>query len=303
MESRALDYKEVVVDDAADQAGNQAGSQPGNRARQGAREVAGAAQRVQQSRTFEAVARCGFAASGLMHLLIGVLALRLALGKSGQADQSGAVAQLAKHPGGAVLLWIGFIGCLALALWQVGEVFLGGLRFEDRDRLKHRIKSVGLAIVYAAVGTTFGIYALGGSSDSGETSQDASTKLMQAPGGTVLLFLVGAGIVAGGVFYAVKGLRQKFVADLERLPPGSLGTAVRWAGIVGHVGKGAALAVVGVLVAVAALRHNPDQASGLDGALKGLREQPYGDAALFLVAVGLLCYGIYLGARARYAKM
>ncbi|NKX54319.1 DUF1206 domain-containing protein [Arthrobacter sp. E918] len=277
--------------------------QAGDRAKRGARQVAGAAEQASQSRSFEAVARFGFAANGLLHVLIGALALQLALGKSGEADQTGAVAQLAARPGGAVLLWAGFIGAAALALWQVAEAVFGGRRFRDRDRLKYRLKSAGLAVVYAAVAGTFGVYALGGRSSSRESSQDASAALMQAPGGTVLLFLVGAGIVAAGAYFIFRGVRRKFLEDLRSLPAGRAGQAVTWSGTAGYIGKGLALAVLGILFAVAAIRHDPARATGLDGALKGLREQPYGDAALIVVAVGLICYGLYMAARARYAKM
>ncbi|MFD1213075.1 DUF1206 domain-containing protein, partial [Arthrobacter sp. GCM10027362] len=204
---------------------------------------------------------------------------------------------------GAVLLWAGLVGAAALALWQVLEAAFGGRLLEGRDRLKYRLKSAGLAVVFAALAATFGSFALGGGSDTGEKSRDASTALMQAPGGPVLLFLVGAALVAAGAYYVFKGARRKFLQDLQQLPAGSLGRAVTGTGTAGYLGKGAALAVLGVLFAVAAVRHNPAQATGLDGALKGLRDQPYGDVALIVVAAGLICYGLYLAARARYAKM
>ncbi|MCG2623336.1 DUF1206 domain-containing protein [Arthrobacter sp. I2-34] len=273
------------------------------RGMQAAREVSGAAERAKQSKAFQAVARCGWAANGLLHLLIGYIALRLAFGHAGEADQSGAVGQLAATPGGVVLLWAGLAAGAALALWQVSEAVFGGRRFEGRDRLKYRVKSAGLAVVFALLAATFGSFALGGGTDSGEKTQDASTALMQAPAGAVLLFLVGAGIAAAGVFYVVKGARGKFRDDLRQLPAGTLGRAVTWTGTAGYIGKGLALVVLGILFAVAAVRHDPAQATGLDGALKGLRDQPFGDAALIVVALGLICYGLYLGARARYGKM
>jgi len=275
----------------------------GERGTEAAAEVAGAAQRAQQSKTFETVARCGWAANGLLHVFIGAIAFGLAFGRSGEADQSGAAGQLAKTPGGEVLLWIGLAACAALALWQVSEAVFGGKRFEGRDRLKYRIKSAGLAVVFAVLAGTFGSFAFGGGTDSSEKSQDASSTLMQAPGGVVLLFLVGAGITVAGGYYVYRGIRRKFLADLKQLPAGTAGSAVTWTGIVGYIGKGLALAVLGILFAVAAVRHDPSQATGLDGALKGLRDQPYGSAALTVVAVGLICYGLYLGARSRYGKM
>jgi hypothetical protein len=162
---------------------------------------------------------------------------------------------------------------------------------------------VGLAIVYGAIAVTFGSFALGSGGDSSEKSQDASTALMQWPGGAVVLFLIGAVIIGAGIYYVIKGLFRNFLGDLKPLPLGRVRTAVSWVGIVGFVGKGLALVVLGLLLAVAAVQNDPQDVKGLDGALKALREQPFGPAALAVVAVGLICYGLYLGARARYAKM
>ncbi|MGM0931586.1 MAG: DUF1206 domain-containing protein [Actinomycetota bacterium] len=260
-------------------------------------------ERVADSKQFERVARTGFVASGLLHVLIGAIALRLAFGGSGQADQSGAASGVAQTPGGLILLWAGMLGAAALALWQVSEAVFGRHGWEKKKKWGYRAKSVGLAIVYGAVAASFGSFALGSGGDSSQSSQDASTKLMQWPGGAVVLFLIGAVIIGIGIYYAIKGLFRNFLSDLKPLPLGRVRTAVTWVGIVGFVGKGLALFVLGLLLAVAAVQNDPQDVKGLDGALKALREQPLGPAALAVVAVGLICYGLYLGARARYAKM
>ena len=81
-----------------------------------AAKAAGAAEKATESRGFVLAARVGFVAAGLLHVMIGVIALRIASGGSGTADQSGAIQELATTPGGGVLLWICFLGCVALAL-------------------------------------------------------------------------------------------------------------------------------------------------------------------------------------------
>ncbi|WP_336716030.1 DUF1206 domain-containing protein [Arthrobacter sp. USHLN218] len=274
-----------------------------DRAKREARRAKDTAEEASESKTLEIVARFGWAASGLLHVLIGVLALRLALGASGEADQAGAVSELSSKPGGALLIWAGMIACAALALWQFSDAAFGYRHLEDKKKWGKRAKAVGLGIVFAAISSVFGVFAFGGSSDSSETSQDASSKLLQFPGGAIVLFLIGAGIAAAGIFYVYKGIVQKFLDDLKTLPPGAQRIGVSWLGTFGYIGKGAALVVLGILFSVAALHQDPEQAKGLDGALKALKEQPFGDAALILIAVGLMCYGLYLGARARYGKM
>jgi hypothetical protein len=85
----------------------------------------GMAERATDNSAFEYTARAGFAASGVLHLLVAYLILRIAFGSGGNADQSGALATIAKQAGGAVMLWIVAIGLLALGLWRVAEALIG----------------------------------------------------------------------------------------------------------------------------------------------------------------------------------
>ena len=228
---------------------------------------------------------------------------RGATGGSGSADQSGAVAALAGSPGGTVLLWACFLGCAALAVFLFSEIFFGATQRSDRDRLKHRVKMGGQAVVYGAIGAVFGTYALGGTSDSSGSTQSLSARLMAHPAGTVLLIVVGLGLVVAGAFFVHRGVTRSFRENLKRLPPGTAGRAVMWLGTAGYAAKGVALAVLGVLVVVATVRSDPEQSSGLDGALKALQEQPFGAWILGAVALGLICYGVFMVVRARYQRM
>ncbi|MFW6187907.1 MAG: DUF1206 domain-containing protein [Actinomycetota bacterium] len=265
--------------------------------------AADAADDATDSRGFVLAARAGYVAAGLLHVMIGVIALRVATGGSGSADQSGAVAALAGSPGGTVLLWACFLGCAALAVFLFSEIFFGATQRSDRDRLKHRVKMGGQAVVYGAIGAVFGTYALGGTSDSSGSTQSLSARLMAHPAGTVLLIAVGLGLVVAGAFFVHRGVTRSFRENLKSLPPGTAGRAVMWLGTAGYAAKGVALAVLGVLVVVATVRSDPEQSSGLDGALKALQEQPFGAWILGAVALGLICYGIFMVVRSRYQRM
>ena len=265
--------------------------------------AANAADDATDSRGFVLAARAGYVAAGLLHVMIGVIALRVATGGSGSADQSGAVAALAGSPGGTVLLWACFLGCAALAVFLFSEIFFGATQRSDRDRLKHRVKMGGQAVVYGAIGAVFGTYALGGTSDSSGSTQSLSARLMAHPAGTVLLIVVGLGLVVAGAFFVHRGVTRSFRENLKSLPPGTAGRAVMWLGTAGYAAKGVALAVLGVLVVVATVRSDPEQSSGLDGALKALQEQPFGAWILGAVALGLICYGVFMVVRARYQRM
>ncbi len=262
-----------------------------------------AAEEAVNSKGFELAARAGYVAAGILHFLIGLIALGLARGGSGSADQSGAIGQLAGSPGGTALLWFCFIGCLALALFQLGQVFFGARGRSGRDKLKDRLKSGGQAVVYAVIGVTFGQYALGGSSNSSGSTRSLSATLMSSPAGAALLLAIGVGILVVGGYFVHSGATRRFRRELSGLPAGGPGTAVVVLGVTGYIAKGFALGVLGVLVVVATVTNNPEQSTGLDGALKTLREQPFGVWLLGAVALGLMAYGVFMVLRSRYQRM
>jgi hypothetical protein len=261
----------------------------------------GAARTAENSRTLEMLARVGFAVLGLVHILIGGIAIGLVGGSGDSADQSGAMRELASKPGGIVVIWVVVVGMFALALWQVGQVFLIG-ESDPKKKWGRRASELGKGIAYGAVGATASTFAVGGSSSSSNSSQGMSAKLLATPGGVVLLVIVGLVVAGIGVAFVVQGVLKKF-EKLLVIPAGTTGRVVRGLGIGGYVAKGIALFVVGVLFVVAAVTADPEKASGLDGALKALVDLPFGKIILVLVGIGLIAYGLFCGARARWAKL
>jgi hypothetical protein len=248
-------------------------------------------------RTVEPLARIGYALSGLLHLLIGTLAVRVALGGGGSADQSGALSQVAAQPFGRALLWVGVVGFVALALVYVSAAVWGPQRSGER------VRSAAKALVYLALAWTALGFARGSGGSSSRQSADVTARLLGLPGGRLLVVVIGLVVVGVGGYHVAKGSRKKFLRDLRGGVEGQLGGAVVKTGTVGYVAKGVALVVVGLLFVVAAVRSDPSQATGLDGALRALREQPFGVVLLLVVAVGLAAFGVYSIARARYGRL
>lgn len=250
-----------------------------------------------------AIARAGFVVSGVLHVLIGVIAFQLAFGESGEADQGGAISQLAAQPAGYALIWIGACACLALGLWEASGVVFGYRHAPARKRLGRKLAAAGRAIVFFALAASFASFALGNRKDSGESTSDASAQVMQMPGGPLLLVAVGAGIAIAGIVFAAKGVMRSFTKQLD-LPAARLPRqAAVVLGAVGYVAKGIALFLLGLLFIVATLQANPEESTGLDGALKSVRAQPFGPYALAFIGIGLGCYGAYLVFKSRLAKM
>ncbi|WP_332603614.1 DUF1206 domain-containing protein [Arthrobacter sp. S2(2024)] len=101
----------------------------------------------------------------------------------------------------------------------------------------------------------------------------------------------------------VLGLKGSFKKDLLLPPPGNARTVVTGLGVVGYAAEGIALFLVGLLFIIATANARPQESTGLDGGLKALREQPYGVYLLVAVGAGLICYGLYLVAKTKFARM
>jgi hypothetical protein len=258
-------------------------------------DVRQAASRAGDHPVLESAARLGYVVNGLVHLLIAWLALQVAWGGSGgSADQSGAMQTLAGNDIGKVLLWIAVVGFLGLGLWQVTEVIVG------RGKTSDRVKAAAKAVVYLFLTFSFFTYARGGStSSSSQQSVDFTESLMGQPFGRILVGAVGVAVVAVGIYHVYKGAKKKFLEDLREHPD-------QWvvrAGQFGYIARGVAFGLVGGLFILAAVRTQPDKATGLDGALRTLRDAPYGQILLTIVALGFISFAVYLFARAKYARV
>lgn len=235
------------------------------------------------------VARLGMVAYGVVNLLIGWLALQLALGdRSGSADSSGALHELAKQPLGATLVWAVALGMLLLVVWRVLEV-----------AVDHEWGAGIKALLYAAIGLSAINIALGNGSKGGTDSWTA--QLMQLPGGQLLVGAVGLGIIGYGLHQLHKGWTEGFRDDLVvGATDGDVGSAYVVLGKVGYIAKGVAVGIIGGLFVWAAIEHSAKKSGGLDVALQTVLEAPFGPVLLGAIALGILCYGVFCLARAKH---
>lgn len=268
------------------------------RAGRKARRVAG---RAHNSRALTLIARIGFAASGLMHLLMGYIAIRIAFHHGGESDQSGAFAQLTKLPGGMIVLWATVAGLTALGLWLLLQASLG-IGSSSKKRWVRSLVSLCKGACYLALAITALSFALRRPSNSATATRHATATLLSLAGGQALLIVVGLATAGIGGYLIYKGARQKFREDIT-LPSGPSQRAITALAMTGYVAKGIAILTLGILFVVAAVKVDPQDASGLDGALKALAALPFGEAILVIVGTGLMAYGLYSFARARLATL
>jgi len=264
------------------------------------------AREVTDHPVLEAVARLGLIAYGVMHLLIGWLAVQLARGADRtDADQTGALQTVADSPGGLVLLWLIGLGLLSLGLWQAGEVLLWWHGLFDRAHWKRVVfvctKCLAKAAVYAVLGVTALLFAVGLEYQADERLRELTGETLEVPGGTALVVAVAVGVVAVGLYTVVRGLTGGFMEDIDlSAAPDRVEPYIETVGRVGYVAKGIAFVLVGVLLWRAATSADVSTATGLDGALTAIAAVRGGPWLLVGVAVGFAAFGVYALARARY---
>jgi hypothetical protein len=249
------------------------------------------------------MARAGLAARGVIYILIGWVAVLVALGEArGAADQRGALQMLAAKPYGLVSLWLLAAGFISYALWRLSEAAFGVA--VDGNGAGPRLKSLGRAVVYAAFAvTTFSVIGGARRSQSGQ-QRDWTAKVMSHPGGRWAVGLLGVIVVIVGLVLVVQGVRRTFLKYLQtgQMSPRTRRIVTRL-GVIGTTARGLVFALTGALVVEAAVKYRPSKAGGLDTALRTLRDQPYGKFALIIAALGLITFGVYGLCEARWRKV
>ncbi|WP_309648213.1 DUF1206 domain-containing protein [Nocardioides sp.] len=245
--------------------------------------------------------RIGLIAYGVVHLLVGWLALQLAFGdSSGSASSSGAIQELSTTPMGGFSVWVVAIGMFLLALWRLEDGFLGRRHEDSSDRLKAGVVAGFKAVLYVAVGISALKVALGSGSSGGGGSDTMTAKAMDLPGGQLLVGAVGLGIIAYGGRLVWIAWTESFMEKIDgKDTSGNTGSAFKWLGKAGYAAKGASIGVIGALFVYAAATHEAQKSGGLDQALHEILQQPFGPVLLTLVALGIVAYGLFAFARAK----
>lgn len=251
------------------------------------------------------VSRAGLVGRGIFYLIVGGIAVQIAVNdgsSSHQADASGALRTVAQQPLGHLMLVILGIGLAAYAVFRlIDGVYLADRESSEPTRWGERVVSFGALVVYAVFATLSLLVAFGASHGGSERKdQTLTAKVLGWPGGPELVAAVGLGLVIAGVVLAVHAIGRRFLEDFRKRDVGDAWALVTVLGIVGHLGRGIAYTLVGVFVFSSAVTFDPNRARGLDQSLRTLAEQPYGPYALGVVAAGLIGFGFYCFAESRW---
>jgi hypothetical protein len=255
-------------------------------------------------RAIEGFVRLGYLAKALVYILMGVLAMKVAAGVRGGriTDQNGALYVVLRQPMGRWLLLLVAIGLLAYSAWQLSRAIFGSRRRVRAVWWKRALVAVR-ALVYGAIGVQAMRLSLG-LRGGGSGPEPLVRAALRWPGGEWVILIVGLSVGWYGIVQIADAYRGRLEPDLDaatlRRCAGKWALRAAEGGI---AARGLLLAVLGLGLVRAAMKHRASEAGGLDESMVILNTLPQGTLLLAAAAAGVLAYGIYQLLHARYAQL
>ena len=249
----------------------------------------------------------GLITKGIVYCLVGTLAFMAAFNISGSsagsADKQGVFQVVLAQPFGKVLLGLIAIGLLFYAFWRIIQALKDTEnKGDDLKGIARRIGYLFSGIIYGALAVFAGQQALGESSgQGGDSRQTLAQTLLEQPYGKWLAGAVAIGIMLVGLNQIYRGWSGRYKKQVQSagLKHETEAIMIR-AGKFGYVARGIVWIIIGYLFMKAALHSNPQEAGGTSSAFQFLEEASYGPFLLGAVALGLICYGVFMFMRAKY---
>lgn len=256
-----------------------------------------------------ALARFGLGAKGVLYAALGLLAINVASGEAASqtASRQGAIALIASQPLGQWLLGILTAGLFALAAWHIIQAITGDPveGREASDRVKFGVKAaiyVGTAITALTMLVSgLGSGSAGGNS-GGSTEDQATATVMSWPAGQWLVGIGGLLIIAFAIYQFYKHSWHKEFMERFGAMDHDVRRSVERAGQAGYAARAIVAAITGGFLIVAAVQHDPQESVGLSGALASLSGEIWGQVVLWVIAIGLVLYGAFAFAEAKYRR-
>jgi len=259
---------------------------------------------VVQSSAFEAFARAGFVARGFVYALIGALAVCLAVGVGGEAtNQQGALETVARQPLGHALLVAIAAGLAGYSVWRLTRAALGRGPEARNDSLVDRVAGFGSGVFYGVLAYGAVDVLLSGHAAAGSVPR-STAGVFGWPGGRWAILVAGLVMLVVGAYQGYRAVTAEFLDDAKT---GDMADRTQRAfstvAVIGHLARMVVFGLVGLFLAVAAIQYDPNKAKGLGGVLARVLREPGGNALMGVVAAGLVAFGVYSAADARYHRL
>jgi len=255
----------------------------------------------------ERLARLGYAAHGVVYLVIGVLAAQAAIGVGGQpTGTKGALQTILRQPFGQGLLSLVALGLIGYSVWR----FVQALKDPEHEGraavgLGKRFGYFISGVIHASLSiAAIGMVTRAAWGGSGEEAKGWTARLMSLPWGIWVVGIIGVSILGVGLHQLYRAWRVQLDKELalSHLSGGAREWTVRF-GRFGLAARGVVFAIIGISLIVAAVQADPHEVRGLADALQTLRDSSYGPGLLGGVGLGLVAYGLYQLVTARYRRI
>lgn len=276
---------------------------PVNEVRQGLRNLPGSGEVSQAVRVMY---RLGYAAKGLVFLIIGVMALMLSLGMGGQlSDPTDALRVIHRQPFGQSLLLLMGVSLLGFVFWRIAQAIFN-VEHNPRTPM-NTVKRIGYALSGLAY-LSLSVLAIRGFMDGrvqqkSEGSMALTAKALEMPVGPALVMLAGAIIIGVGIVHAYLGLSKRFMKVYEQ---GSMTEKEReivtTSGMIGLPARGFTFGIIGYFFIRAGMHANASETKNTKGVMEHILSLPFGEIILLVIATGFICYAVYCFAAARFRR-
>ncbi len=268
-----------------------------------------AAEEIVRHPLIKSLSRFGFYTKGFLFIVIGVLAIMVAFGEKGGmlADPTGALSAVAQFTFGKILLTIFIVGAISHGAWNI----LRGAADVDNmgngwQGIAKRILAVGVGVFYLGLAWTAWnlILTANVTSENGEIQKTFVSIILSVPLGTILVTLIGIGVIGAGFHEFYSGVTGKYQENFRMFElKGGKRHVLNVLGYFGFIARALIFVLIGYFFITAAFYFDPKVVVGMDGALLALSQSYFGKVLLFITAVGLVCHGVLSLYEGKYRRI
>ncbi len=252
------------------------------------------------------LARGGYAARGVIYLIMGIFALLAARDSSNPKDSHSSLEALLSQPFGHALVGLVVMGLLAFAGWRVLQAT------RDVDHHGKELKGVVIRMGLLAGGLINGALAFfaltllvsglknSGGSGGGQT-QDLLARLLSWDHSNILIYLIALVPLGVGIAHIIKGWKASFEKYFEA--DEDVMRYVRPVSRFGLIARGIVFIEIALLLMVSGSAYKAMDPPGMKDALNALQNLPAGGVVLMLMALGLIAFSVYSFAEAAWRRI